>query len=185
MNNPSPRSLNCGRVLAACFIARNLYRQLTFGTSDLMSIYVVSIVPKPCTRLIIFRIISLLWGNISSLSCNKRQGYRSLTVRVYLKYVYYKFTLRTGIVSIATGYNLDDQRVRVRVPVSEIILISPCRPDQLWVPPKLLSKWYRGLFPQGLSGRGVKLTTYLQLVPRSRKCGSTHPLPHTPSWRSA
>jgi hypothetical protein len=27
--------------------------------------------------------------------------------------------------------------------------------------------------------------THLQLVPRSRKCGSIHPLPHTPSWRSA
>jgi hypothetical protein len=33
--------------------------------------------------------------------------------------------------------------------------------------------------------RGVKLTTHLQLVPRSRKCGSIHPFPHTPSWRSA
>jgi hypothetical protein len=30
----------------------------------------------------------------------------------------------------------------------------------------------------------VKLTTHLQLVPRSRKCGSIYPLPHTPSWRS-
>jgi hypothetical protein len=35
------------------------------------------------------------------------------------------------------------------------------------------------------SGRGVKLTTHLQLVPRSRKCGSIHQLPHTSSWRSA
>jgi hypothetical protein len=33
--------------------------------------------------------------------------------------------------------------------------------------------------------RGVKLTTHLQLVPRSRKCDSIHPLPHTSSWRSA
>jgi hypothetical protein len=31
----------------------------------------------------------------------------------------------------------------------------------------------------------VKLTAHLQLVPRSRKCGSIHPLPHTPSWHSA
>jgi hypothetical protein len=38
---------------------------------------------------------------------------------------------------------------------------------------------------RGSSGRGVKLTTHLQLVPRSRKCGSIHPLPHTPSWRNA
>jgi hypothetical protein len=32
---------------------------------------------------------------------------------------------------------------------------------------------------------GVKLTTHFQLVPRSRKCGSIHPLSHTPSWPSA
>jgi hypothetical protein len=31
----------------------------------------------------------------------------------------------------------------------------------------------------------VKLTTHLQLVPRSRKYGSIHPLPHTPLWCSA
>jgi hypothetical protein len=30
-----------------------------------------------------------------------------------------------------------------------------------------------------------ELTTHLQLVPRSRKCGSIHPLPHTSSWRNA
>jgi hypothetical protein len=29
------------------------------------------------------------------------------------------------------------------------------------------------------------LTTYLQLIPRSRKLESIHPLPHTPSWRNA
>jgi hypothetical protein len=28
-------------------------------------------------------------------------------------------------------------------------------------------------------------TIHLQLVPRSRKCGPIHPLPHTPSWHSA
>jgi hypothetical protein len=32
---------------------------------------------------------------------------------------------------------------------------------------------------------GMKLTTHLQLVLRSRKRGSIHPLPHTSSWRSA
>jgi hypothetical protein len=26
---------------------------------------------------------------------------------------------------------------------------------------------------------------HLQLVPRSRKCGSIYPLPHTPSWHNA
>jgi hypothetical protein len=38
---------------------------------------------------------------------------------------------------------------------------------------------------RGYSGRGVKLTTHLQLVPGSRKCGSIHPLPHTTSWHNA
>jgi hypothetical protein len=32
---------------------------------------------------------------------------------------------------------------------------------------------------------GVKLTTHLKLVPRSRKNGSIHPLRHTSSWRSS
>jgi hypothetical protein len=32
---------------------------------------------------------------------------------------------------------------------------------------------------------GLGMTTHLQLVPRSRKRGSIHPLPHTPSWCSA
>jgi hypothetical protein len=32
---------------------------------------------------------------------------------------------------------------------------------------------------------GMRPTTYIQPVPRSRKCGSIQPLPHTPSWRSA
>jgi hypothetical protein len=38
---------------------------------------------------------------------------------------------------------------------------------------------YSEIFP------GVKLTTHLQLVLRLRKGGSIHPIPHTPSWRSA
>jgi hypothetical protein len=48
-----------------------------------------------------------------------------------------------------------------------------------------VSNGYRGLFPWRWSGQGVKLTTHLQLLPMSRKCGSIHPLPHTPSWCSA
>jgi hypothetical protein len=32
---------------------------------------------------------------------------------------------------------------------------------------------------------GVKLTTYLQLVQRSKRYGSIHALPHTPSWHNA
>jgi hypothetical protein len=40
------------------------------------------------------------------------------------------------------------------------------------------------LFPCWCSGWGLKLTTHLQLVLRSRKLGSIHPLPHTSSWHS-
>jgi hypothetical protein len=54
------------------------------------------------------------------------------------------------------------------------------RPDRLWGPPNLLYNAYRGLF-----GRDVKLTTHLQLEPRSRKYGFMHPLPHTSSRPSA
>jgi hypothetical protein len=42
-----------------------------------------------------------------------------------------------------------------------------------------------GWIDDGLSGRGVKLATHLQLVQRSRIRGSIQLLPHTPSWRRA
>jgi hypothetical protein len=80
-------------------------------------------------------------------------------------------------VGIATGYRLDDWGVGVRVPVGPRIFSSPSRPDRLWGPPNLLSDGYRELFPRGQSSWGVKLTTHLQLMPRSRKCGSIHPPP--------
>jgi hypothetical protein len=90
-------------------------------------------------------------------------------------------------VGIATGYGLDDREVRVRVPLVSRIFSSPRRPDRIWGPPNLLFYGYRGLFPRESSGRDVKLTTHLQLLPRSRKCGSilVHLLLHTSSWRSA
>jgi hypothetical protein len=81
---------------------------------------------------------------------------------------------------IATGYGMHDRGVRVRVPVGSRIFSSPRRTERLLGPPSLLSNGYRGQFP-----RGVKLSTHLQLVPRSRKRGSKHPLPHTPLERSA
>jgi hypothetical protein len=77
----------------------------------------------------------------------------------------------------ATAYRLDDRGVGARVPVGSRILTSPHHADWFWGPLNLLH-W-------GKSCRSVKLTAHLQLVPRSRKRESIHPLPHTYSWRSA
>jgi hypothetical protein len=56
-------------------------------------------------------------------------------------------------------------------PTASTPALGPTQPPIQWV--------------QGDLSRGVKLTTQLQLVPRSGKCGSVHPLSHTPSWCSA
>jgi hypothetical protein len=85
---------------------------------------------------------------------------------------------RDSVVSIATGYGLDNQGVGVQVPVGSRIVSSPCRSDWLWGPPNLLPNGYQEIsFPRGKAAGGVKLTTHLQLVLRSKKCGSIHPLP--------
>jgi hypothetical protein len=49
-------------------------------------------------------------------------------------------------VGIVISYGLDDRGVRVRDLVGSRILISPCRPNRLWVPPSL-SNGYQGPFP--------------------------------------
>jgi hypothetical protein len=46
---------------------------------------------------------------------------------------------RDNAVGIATGYELDDQGVGVRVPVGARIFTFPYRPDRLWGPHSLLS----------------------------------------------
>jgi hypothetical protein len=98
------------------------------------------------------------------------------------QFPYFVTRSRESIIGIATGYGLRDQGVGVRVTVGARIFTSSRRLDRHLGPPNLLSIGYRGLFPRGLSGWGVKLTTHLQLVPRSRKCVSIHPLPPTSSW---
>jgi hypothetical protein len=86
---------------------------------------------------------------------------------------------------IATDYGLDGRGVGVQIPVGARIFSCRLRPDRFWGPPSILSDGYRKLFPQGQIGRGVKLTTHLQLVLRSRIRGSIRPLLHTSSWRGA
>jgi hypothetical protein len=66
----------------------------------------------------------------------------------------------------------------VQVLVGSRICTSPHCPDWLWGPASLLSNRCQGCFTcGGLSRWSLKLTTLFQLVPRSTKCGSIHPLP--------
>jgi hypothetical protein len=69
-------------------------------------------------------------------------------------------------VGIATGYGLDGAG---SIPGGSKIFPSAQLPGQNWDPLSLLSNEHRGLFPRGYSGRGVKLTTHIHLVPSSRK----------------
>jgi hypothetical protein len=112
-----------------------------------------------------------------------------ITSSVFGRYLIY-FVASTmcepgSVFGIVSGYGLGNQEVRIRVPVGSRIFSSPHCPDRLWGVPRLLSNGYQGLFPRGYSGWSVNMTAHLQLVPRSRKCGSIYPLLHMPSWCSS
>jgi hypothetical protein len=80
---------------------------------------------------------------------------------------------RDSVVVIATGYGLEHRRFEVPVPVgSSRPALGSTEPPTQWVP---------GALSPGLSGRGVRMSTHFQLVSRSRKYGSIHPLPYTQS----
>jgi hypothetical protein len=85
---------------------------------------------------------------------------------------------RGSVVGIATGYRLCDRVVGFRVLVWSRIFSTLSRPALGSTQPPI--QWVRGAFSPG-----VKLTTRLQLVQRSRKFGFIDPLPNTSSWRSA
>jgi hypothetical protein len=78
-------------------------------------------------------------------------------------------------VGIATGYGLHDLGVGVRVPVGSGIVSSLYRPDRLWGHPATCSVDTGGSFRE-VKRQGGEADHSPQLVPRSRKCGSIHPL---------
>jgi hypothetical protein len=69
-------------------------------------------------------------------------------IKNILKITFWIYVLRrlpvSCIVCIVTGYGLDDQGVRFRVPVGSRIFTSPSHPDWLWGPPR---PPYPGFFP--------------------------------------
>jgi hypothetical protein len=93
--------------------------------------------------------------------------------------------VENGFISYYFSLRVGWQRGRSSSPVKGKIFSSPRRRDRFWDPPRVRSTEYLGFYPQGWSGWNVKLTTHLQLEPKSRIRRPTHPLPHTYSWRSA
>jgi hypothetical protein len=67
--------------------------------------------------------------------------------QVYLSYIHSPRSWGSSV-GIASGYELDDRGVGVRVPVGSGIFSSPRRPDRLWGSPNLLCNGYRWLFPR-------------------------------------
>jgi hypothetical protein len=72
-----------------------------------------------------------------------------LTLSIELTY-----NSRDSAVGIATGYELDDRGVGVRVPVGARIFTSPCRPDRLWGPPKPPIQCVPGVLSPGVKRPG-------------------------------
>jgi hypothetical protein len=86
---------------------------------------------------------------------NREDPLRNLLQKFYISQVQiivftlYSMGSRDSVVSIATGYGLDDRGVGVRASVGSRNFSAPRRPDRFWGPPSRLSNEYRGLFPRG------------------------------------
>jgi hypothetical protein len=83
---------------------------------------------------------------------------------------------------MATGYELAGREVGVRVPVGSRFCPLHVVQTGSGTHPASYPMGTEGAFP---GGKPAAPATHLELGPRSRIRGYIHPLPHTPSWRSA
>jgi hypothetical protein len=87
-----------------------------------------------------------------------------LTTILSVSYIYI-YMYMYWYIGIPIGYGLWGQG---SIPDMGRFFSSPQHTDRPWGPPSPGSNGYRGLFPWDYSSRGVKLTTHLHLVPKSR-----------------
>jgi hypothetical protein len=81
---------------------------------------------------------------------------------------------RVSAVGIANSYWLDDRGVGVRVPVGSTNFHFSMSFRPAMGSTQTPIQWVPGALTPDKSDRGVKLTTHLQLVPKSRKRGSIY-----------
>jgi hypothetical protein len=87
------------------------------------------------------------------------------------------FKSRDSSVGVALGYRLDDRDSRVRFPAAAGNFSLHHRVQNGSGTPQPPIQWVPGALSLGYSGRGMKLTTHIHLVPRSRMRGAIPPLP--------
>jgi hypothetical protein len=106
-------------------------------------------------------------------------------VMPYFEVLHQNYQSPDSSLGVALGYGLDDRCSRIRF---------PARPGNFSLHHRVQtgSGAHLASYPMGTgafslwqSGRDVKLTTHLHLVPRSRMRGAIPPLPNTSSWRGA
>jgi hypothetical protein len=85
-------------------------------------------------------------------------------------------------VGIATGYERPRGRSSSPGTVKNFLFSTSSRPALGSTEPPI--QWVLGASSPGVNRPGPE-ADHSQLVPRSRRYGSIHPLPHTPSWHSA
>jgi hypothetical protein len=91
---------------------------------------------------------------------------------------------RDSSVGIPLGYGLDDRGSRVRFPAGAGNFSLHRVQNGSGAQPASYPMG-TGALSLRLSGRGVKLSTHLYLVPMLRVRGAVPPFSHTPSWRGA